>query len=133
MRLQDTTTGPGNRRLRDRVCVKRRGSWMPLSRHGDRVIASINVVAFSPDGKALSSASNYMTVCLWNATTGAWKRTVEGHRGRVCAVAFSLDGKIFASDGVALGFHYWRGTDAQRIKTHKSVIFRGWSISKVGM
>jgi WD40 repeat protein len=51
-----------------------------------------------------------MTVRLWNATTGAWKRTAEGHRGQVCAIAFSPDGKIFASDGVALGFHYWRGT-----------------------
>ena len=34
---------------------------------------------------------------LWDATTGAWKQTPEGHGHFVNAVAFSPDGKILAS------------------------------------
>jgi WD40 repeat protein len=54
-------------------------------------------LTFSPDGKVLSSASYNNTVRLWDASTGAWKQTLEGHSGRVTAVAFSPDGKALAS------------------------------------
>jgi WD40 repeat protein len=36
-------------------------------------------------------------VRLWDATTGAWKQTLEGHSTSVTAVAFSPDGKVLAS------------------------------------
>ena len=38
-----------------------------------------------------------MTVRLWDATTGAWKHTLEGHSCSVKAVAFSPDSKVLAS------------------------------------
>jgi WD40 repeat protein len=50
-----------------------------------------------PDGKLLASVSDKdTTVRLWDATTGAWKQTLE-HGEPVTSVAFSLDGKLLAS------------------------------------
>jgi WD40 repeat protein len=36
-------------------------------------------------------------VRFWDATTGAWEQTLEGHSGTVYAIAFSPDGKVLAS------------------------------------
>jgi WD40 repeat protein len=49
------------------------------------------------DGKTLASASVDETVRIWDSTTGAVHRTLEGHSAGVCAVTFSPDGKTLAS------------------------------------
>src|SRR6187551_513088 len=50
-------------------------------------------VAFSPDGKTLTSASYDGTLKLWEMTTGKERATLKGHRGCVGSVAFNPDGK----------------------------------------
>ncbi len=56
-------------------------------------------VAFSPDGKWIASGSAKGSVRLWDAQTGDWMGTLEGHKAHVLALAFSPDGTLLASSG----------------------------------
>jgi len=58
-------------------------------------------VAFSPDGRRLSTASNDKAVKLWDATSGLKSLTLRGHPNWVNSVAFSPDGKRLASGSAA--------------------------------
>ena len=61
--------------------------------------APVESVAFSRDGKLLASGSRDYTVKLWDAETGAEKRTFFGHWGRLFSVDFNRDGRLLASGG----------------------------------
>ena len=52
---------------------------------------------FSRDGRTIASASWDGTVRLWDAVTGAPKRTLTGHIGFVLSVTFGPDGRTIAS------------------------------------
>src|SRR5262249_33767686 len=59
----------------------------------------VRSLAFSPDGKRLASASDDMTVRVWNMRTGQETRSLKGHTKAVNDVAFSPDGKLLVSGG----------------------------------
>ena len=65
-------------------------------------------VAFSPDGRHLSSGSQDRSVRLWDVKTGRpIGLPLVGHRKTVNAIVFSHDGKHMVSSDTEGGVHLW--------------------------
>lgn len=60
---------------------------------------TVNMVAFSPDGQTIASASWDGAVRLWDAETGEGRVGFDGHTSRVLSVNFSPDGQSGLSAG----------------------------------
>jgi WD40 repeat protein len=65
-------------------------------------------VRFSPDGKTLATAGADRLVRLWEAETGRFVRSFEGHTMSVTALAFAPDEKTLFSAGLDKTVRVWR-------------------------
>jgi WD40 repeat protein len=85
-------------------------------------------VAFSPDGKTLTSGSYDTTIKLWDVETGKEQATLQGHTGPVYAVALSPDGNSLASGSHDKTVKLWdvaTGKERFTMKGHSDVV---WSV-----
>ncbi|HMF19320.1 MAG TPA: c-type cytochrome domain-containing protein [Gemmataceae bacterium] len=74
-------------------------------------------MAFSPNGKALATASYDTTIKLWNASTGKELRTLKEHSDSVYGVSFSKDGTLLASAAADRAVKIWNVTSGKLLYT----------------
>jgi WD40 repeat protein/class 3 adenylate cyclase len=100
---------------------------------------SVDVVAFSPDGKYIATAGYDKTARLWDAATGKELHEFTGFPSQVHAVAFSPDGKYLltgssippgganaASAGPLRLWDVATGEEVRRFEGHTSSV---WSVA----
>ena len=75
-------------------------------------------IAFSPDSSMLADAY-FDTIRLWDTHSGELQQTLEVHRGGVECVAFSHDGRTFASGGRGWNatIHLWDTRGGIKVST----------------
>ena len=79
--------------------------------------ATVESIAFSPDGKRLASAGFDHSTKLWDATTGKEIQDLVGHDAEAFAVSFSPDGQTLASGGNDMTIRLWNVADGRMIRT----------------
>jgi len=74
----------------------------------------VRQVQFSPDGKTLASVCDGGRVICWNVFSGTKIHELQLPKGRMCSVAFTLDGRYLAagaSDGIVKIFRIYERTE----------------------
>jgi WD40 repeat protein/tRNA A-37 threonylcarbamoyl transferase component Bud32 len=86
-------------------------------------------VAYSPDGQTLATGGGFPViggeVRLWDAATGAPRRQLGTHRGKVTAVAYAPDGATLASagdDGTVKLWDVATGAERRAIPAHAKAV-----------
>jgi WD40 repeat protein len=85
----------------------------------------VNSVTFSPNGTQDVSGSHDKTVRLWDATTGAQVKTLEGHLHGITSVAFSPNGTQVISGARDPTVRLWNaaiGALLETLKGHSSYV-----------
>ena len=79
--------------------------------------APVMNVAWSPDGRFLTSAGQDLQVKIWDIEAGREIRTLEGHQDMVTTVAWSSDGRFLASGGFDSLVIIWDTENGQMVNT----------------
>jgi WD40 repeat protein len=84
---------------------------VPVEKHTDRVW----MVAFSPDGQTLASASWDGTLGLWNVKERRNLALLRGHKTDLSSVAFSPDGRTVATSSQDTTVRLWNLTTRREV------------------
>jgi len=76
----------------------------------------VKSAAFSPDGTRVVSASADKLVRVWDASTGAELRVLNGHTEYVSSVAFSPDGTRVVSGSSDKSVRVWNASTGAKLK-----------------
>ncbi len=79
----------------------------------------ITSLAFSSDGKTFASASDDMTVVLWDPQTGEQKKILKGHTRSITSIAFAPDNSMLASGSDDGTVRLWNAKTGKQIHTLK--------------
>jgi WD40 repeat protein len=108
----------GQIKLWDLAAAKEVGEFVG---HANKVFSA----AFSPDSKALATASADETVRLWDVATRNQRAVLHGHKDAVWSVAFSPDGTTVASAGVDRSVKLWdaaAGEERATLRGHEDEV-----------
>ncbi|MGH2508461.1 MAG: hypothetical protein ACRDHZ_13835, partial [Ktedonobacteraceae bacterium] len=93
-------------------------------------LASVNALAWSPNGKFIASASDDTFVQVFESTTGTRQIIYKGHTEEVAAVAWSRNGQLIASAGQDRTVQIWNpASGAEPVFTYKGHTDRVNSVS----
>ncbi|WP_435011979.1 protein kinase domain-containing protein (plasmid) [Tundrisphaera lichenicola] len=74
-------------------------------------------LAFSPDGRRLSSAGADFSLTIWDASTGNQLQMLRGHHDVVLALAYSPDGRVIASGSNDQTIRLWDSATGRGLRT----------------
>ncbi len=90
---------------------------------------AVNSVAWSPDGIRIASASDDLTVQVWDATTGSHVLLYREHRNKVNTVAWSPNGVYLASAGLDATVRVWEAATGKTVAVYTSHQSTVWSVA----
>ncbi len=82
-------------------------------------LASVNALAWSPDGTLIASAGDDNFVQVWDSTSGQRKFIYTGHTEEVASVAWAPNGELVASGGQDGTVQVWSSANGGRSLTYR--------------
>lgn len=93
-------------------------SWNPQLRQL-HYRGSAEVVAYSPDGKLMASGHLGGKICLWDAITGAKRRTLRGHSEEAVSLSFSPNSSVLMSASDDMTIRFWNTITGTKVTKYR--------------